>query len=145
MPTLTLFRQARGDGGIRTGLEYEGWVIFEHFQPGADESDPALNWYVDVRCEGRSLSFPKRDLARQWMLERGDKLAPALLELARELHGGGIDVFWPLKRVLSAPAPGVKAALVVAGIRRRDALDIAAKLRALGQHWEEILQQLEPV
>lgn len=145
MPKLTFFRQMRMDGGIRSGLEYDGAVILEHFEPGADESDAALKWYMDARCVGPKLIFHEREPARQWMLDRKDILAPALVHLAQELKGAGIDIFLPLHRALPAPAPGVKANLIVSGMRRQDALRIGNDVREFGQRWEDLLRSLEPV
>jgi len=41
MPTITFFRQARNDGGVRTGIEVEGQTVLSRFE-GEEADDPAL-------------------------------------------------------------------------------------------------------
>jgi len=55
MPTITFYRQARRDGGIRTGIEIDQNTVLMRFDRGRKESDPALLWCVDVRCSGARL------------------------------------------------------------------------------------------
>ena len=52
MPKLVFYRQKRYDGAIRTGLELDDDPIAEHYEEGSGERDPALLWFVDLRCKG---------------------------------------------------------------------------------------------
>ena len=52
MPNLTFYRQKRVDGGVRTGVELDGETVASLFEEGDPERDPALLWFVDLRCEG---------------------------------------------------------------------------------------------
>ena len=52
---LSFYRQKRQDGGIRTAVTVDGDTVLHRFQPGEGASDPALLWYVDLRCAGRRL------------------------------------------------------------------------------------------
>jgi hypothetical protein len=50
MATMTFYHQQRGDGGFPTGFEIDDGTQLEMFEPGADESNPALLWHIDVEC-----------------------------------------------------------------------------------------------
>ena len=71
MPNLTFYRQARIDGGIRTGIELDEDAVFEHFEEGGPELDPTLLWYVDLRCQGPGLPDEPRK-AREWLIDHAD-------------------------------------------------------------------------
>src|SRR5437867_2729663 len=100
MPRLNYYRQRRRDGGTRSGVAVDDAVLLHSFEPGAEASDPALLWYVDIRCEGPRL--PARpDPVRQWLLAQRVILAGGLRALAEELRAGvDVDV-WPLQRPIS--------------------------------------------
>jgi hypothetical protein len=49
------YKHVRRDGGIRLGVEVDDVTAFHHFLPGSKELNPALLWWVDLRCYGRKL------------------------------------------------------------------------------------------
>src|SRR5260221_10471744 len=89
MHTITFFRQARLDGGIRTGVDVNGAVAWHHFQAAGEEYDPALVWYVDLECEGSDSDLPDgKDQARQWLLDQAPIIQKGLRDLAEKLRIG---------------------------------------------------------
>ena len=55
MPELDFYRQQRRDGAIRTGIEIDGETVLGRFEQVAEDANPVLAWWVDVRCKGRRL------------------------------------------------------------------------------------------
>ena len=96
MKTIDFYRQARVDGGERTGVEVNGETVLEQFEPGDKEEDAALLWFVDVRCAGDSLPG-EAESVREWLLEKGSIIQTRLREIANELPAG-IDFSEPISR-----------------------------------------------
>lgn len=131
------------DGGIHTGITVEATPILEHYAAPDDEFDPALAWSVDLRCEGPRLpTEPQR--VRDWFLSHSQLMRDGLSHLAEELTAG-IDIHtWPLQRSIDGPR-GVKIRIVCFALPRRDALNIAAILKDIGDHLEERIRNLKEV
>ena len=64
MPNLTFYRQARIDGGIRTGIELDEDTVFEYFEEGGSEPDP--------HCSGTS-NFDARVQVSRMIPERQER------------------------------------------------------------------------
>jgi hypothetical protein len=144
MPQISFFQQERRDGGVRTGIDIDGATVLHHFAPGPHDSDPALNWYVDVRGEGARLPATP-DGARRWFLENAETIRAALGELANDLRAG-IDVdVWPLRRAVARAPRRVRITIVCSATRRMQALSIAQILDHVRDHWEEEIQKLREV
>jgi len=144
MPKLTFYKQARVDGGIRTGIDIDGTTVFGRFARGGEESDPALSWYVDVRAEGRSLPDSPEE-ARHWFLEQAPVIKSGLIELADKLESGVDIESWPIAWPLVRGPKGARINIVVSAMRRPEALAIAAVLKDLASEWEKTLQKLRAV
>lgn len=143
MHSLTFYRQARRDGGVRTGIDIDEDTVLVRFDPGKDEPDPALLWYVDVRCRGARLPRDA-DGAREW-LQRQSKTIKRLLEgLADEVPAGADPDQWPLLKEARV-GPGVTITVACAAMRRADAQRISGVLRDTAKHWEEWVDDLAPV
>lgn len=136
---MTFYHQKRRDGGLRTGVEFDGECLLERYDPGENPRDSALLWYVDVRCLGEQLP-DEPEAVRQWLLERGDPIRAALRELAEEL-GAGMDDEWPLKKEISS-ANGVRMAIYCSAMRRLDGREISAVLSDLASQWQELLDKM---
>lgn len=144
MPQITFYRQERADGGTRTGIDVEGYTVLEWFKEGPDEGDPALVWYLDVRCIGETLPTSP-DEARHWFLARSRLIRDALDSLAADL-GTGIDVGpWPVQRQISGAPPGVEMMVVCSAVRRPVALSIAQVVRDLAANFDRLINELQPV
>ena len=145
MTTVTFYHQERVDGGVRTGLEVDGYTLLEEFRGGPGERDPALLWYVDVRCEGSVPPFQTADDVRQWLRGAAPGLRDALLLAATHL-AAGVDVeLAPWEWTAPNPVAGLPARVVVSAQRRVAALDMAARLRRLaGQDWEALAGHMAP-
>lgn len=147
MRQLTFYRQKRQDGGTRTAVATEHATLLHDFKPGDEPSDPALLWFVDLRCQGRRLpANPEK--ARQWLLEQTRVIRAGLTVLADQL-GAGMDIdAWPLQWPVPNPPRGVQMSIVCSVTRRLTGLEIALILTDIRDHWEEIVQGLhaaEPV
>jgi hypothetical protein len=139
MNKIIYYRQKRYDGAIRTGIVVNGDLVLESLENESDEPDPALLWYVDVRCEGKRLPTNVEEV-RSWLLKQSPIVRHALGEFAEELQAGmDVDV-WPLQRKIAHPQRGVRMNLVCSVARRLEALKIADILRGLAEVWEESIR-----
>jgi len=144
MASVTFFRQQRVDGGIRTGIDYEGCTLLESFAQGSDEDDPALLWFVDVKLEGPVIPSRSPNHLRQWLIDLAAKLQPHLDAVAEELSAG-VDGEWPVQRSFSMPAEDLLLTVSATGIRRLQARQIGEKVREVSQRWPELLEALQPL
>src|SRR5581483_5387069 len=88
MHNLTFYRQKRQDGGMRTAITVDDDYVFHQFQPGdEDPPDPALLWFVDVRCEGKALPTAP-DAALNWFRKHAKLIKDAMTEFADKLQAG---------------------------------------------------------
>lgn len=145
MPEITIYQQERKDGGLRTGVQCDGQTLLHHFQEGSEEYDPALLWFVDLRCEGEMPELSTPEEARQWLAQWSDLLHDALNMAINELSSG-LDVdFQPWERSYTRSPAGWKVRVVVSAMQRFAALQIAEKLSQFSQRWEEQIGQLQPL
>src|SRR5438309_4855135 len=127
MSTITFFRQARQDGGIRTGIDIDFDTVLARFEAGDESADPALLWYVDVRIEGAKLPR-SAEAARKWLIEKGPAIRKSLLRTADETSAGMDVSEWPLQRRANI-GTGVRIKIVCSATRRVEAQQIADVLR----------------
>lgn len=144
MPKLTLYRQARVDGGIRTEVEINGVTCWGLFAEGEGDPDPALLWYVDVRCEGEDLPTEPAT-ARDWLLKQAPTMRQALAAVAEELSVGVDHDLWPLRREIAGLPTGVSGQIVVSAIRRLTERQISAAISDMSAHWTEFVTGLQPL
>src|SRR4051794_4076762 len=90
MAGLTFFRQARIDGGVRTGVMIGEFTVLHRFEEGSADHDPALIWSVDLRCNGSGLPVDAEG-ARRWLLEHEGIIRRGFVRFADELQAG-VDV-----------------------------------------------------
>jgi hypothetical protein len=141
MKGINFYRQARMDGGERTGVEIDGTTVLEQFQRGGRVEDSALLWFVDVRCSGKHLP-EEPEAARRWLLAKASVIQAGLLALAGELSAG-IDFSTPISRDITGFGGGVSGKIVCSAVRRLSGLKIAKALEETGSLWPELLGQLE--
>ena len=141
MKTINFYRQARVDGGMRTGVEIDRETVLERFERGNKEEDSALLWFVDVRCSGGNLPG-ETEAAREWLLEKAPIIQAGMRQVASEL-GAGIDFCAPILRKIPNVGKGVTVGICCSAIRRLHARDIAKALDEISAHWKELLKQLE--
>jgi hypothetical protein len=141
MPVITFYRQARQDGGIRTGIEIDRDVIFGRYEPGPDEDKPLLTWYVDVDCQGESLPF-RPDVVRQWLLDNSAPIRRGLEAIAEEI-ASGLDLHLGVQEREIPGAPGgVKVTVSYTAIRRFEAQRLAQVVRDFAEHWDDRIRNL---
>jgi hypothetical protein len=144
MVMLIFYRQVREDGGIRTGIELNGTTVFERFESGGDDHDPALVWYVDIRCEGTNLPQMAEE-ARDWLQRHGMYVRDGLPVLADKLRAG-VDVgSYPLRWQVPNLPEGVRITVVCSALRRVPGLEIANVLNEISDRWEELVKDLPSV
>lgn len=141
MKTIHFYRQARVDGGKRTGVEIDGETVLERFERGNKAEDSALLWFVDIRCSGGNLPN-ETEAAREWLLEKAPIIQAGVRDVANEL-GAGIDFSAPISRKIPNAGKGVTVEICCSAIRRIHARDIAKALEEISSHWREFLKQLE--
>lgn len=143
MGKLVFYRQKRQDGGTRTAVSIDDTTALHHFEAGPDPSDPALLWYVDLRCEGARLpADPEKAL--HWLRRQAPVIRSAFAQLAARLRAGKGADGWPLQCDVPNPPRGVRMTLVCSATRRVTLPEIAEAVREVGDHWEDVLGQLEP-
>src|ERR1043166_6269077 len=106
MNKLLFYRQQRVDGGIRTGVEWNGETLLQRFDQGQD-ADPALRWYVDLLFRGKALPTDHEE-AQSWLGEQADWVRDCLEELCGEIEVGFDADVLPLKRAYSDTRRGIK-------------------------------------
>src|SRR5215204_559527 len=120
MPEITFYRQRRRDGGTRTGIDIDGNSALDRFEAGTDDPDPALVWYVDVRCVGPSLPRTSHR-ARMWLLQHEVALTGVVLALAHELEAGSDPSDLPLRKTSRIGKPPVAVTVACSAVRRLEA------------------------
>ena len=142
MSQITFFRQARADGGIRTGVELDGNLLLHRLDEGAADDDPGLIWFIDVGFEGEGLPH-EAELVRDFLLGRKSETAAALAQFSDEISATGVDSgAWPLRRRVPDSAGGVSVTLTCSAIRRLEGREIASKLSDLARDWAAIVGDL---
>jgi hypothetical protein len=143
MASVTFFRQQRVDGGIRTGIDFEGITLLESFTPGGDEDDPVLLWYVDVQLEG-VIPVRSPEHLRRWLSELTGTLQPFLDRVADEMDAGA-DGEWPVRRSFDLNAGDLRLTVSATGVRRLAARQLGERVREIGQRWREFVEALHPL
>jgi hypothetical protein len=148
---LTFYRQKRVDGGIRTGVELDQTTILERFEIEEEEHDPALLWYVDVRCKGPGVPTDPES-AEQWLLSTGEIIERGLAEFADHLRPAGADkndypLIWSEFPEVN---DGVVRTIACSAVRRIESRQLAEILDDVRVHWSEriesmIIEQLSSV
>ncbi len=140
MSSIVFFRQRREDGGTRTGIDINGRTVLDHFEEGKGEPDPALLWYVDVRCEGARLPGTAES-AQEWLINQAPAIGRGIHDLAGKLTAGIDSDAWPLQHALRRIG-GVRITIACSAMRRVEAQQIASVLRDIARHWGERLAGL---
>ena len=143
MNKLTFYHQVRCDGGQRTGIDSDNSELLQCYKAGGEDADPALLWYLDVRCEGKKL--PKEPAAaRNWFVENRAFFTRTLAEIADQDLGAGFDADWaPFQREVSGAPDGARVLVVVSAVRRLVARQIAQDVRKVARNWRKLLDCLE--
>jgi hypothetical protein len=141
MAKLSFYRQMRQDGGLRTAITTEDDHLLHLFQRGKKPDDPALLWYVDIRCQGARLPT-EPEPARQWFLDQAPIILEALTQLAEKLQAGMDIQAWPLLWDSPRHPRGVRLTIACSAVRRTPSLEIASILTDLRDHWREIIRGL---
>jgi hypothetical protein len=145
MAHIVFYHQERFDGATRTGLECDGQTWFEHFQPGSEEADPVLLWYVDVSLmNDQCLPSPEMHDSLWASIERPIRLA---LETIAERTQAGIDFgdsTAGYQEAIHDEANGYQTTVKLFALRRLTSREISRRLQSLIQqdHWRTLLNQL---
>jgi hypothetical protein len=140
MSSLVFYKQFRKDGGVRIGVEVDETTVLHQFTKGSEESDPALDWYADLRCEGRSLPQDPEEV-RAWLLDHSAVIQKGFEQVADELEAGMDLDFCPLQREIGA-VPSVKMRIVCSAVRRLGAREIARDLARIARQWKTTIRNL---
>jgi hypothetical protein len=139
MAKVTIYRQVRFDGGVRTGLAIDGTTLLHDYRPGT-EDDAAVLWFVDLRFHEQQIPRDA-ELAREWLLAHAGEVKIVILSAADHLALGFDDELKPYDHVFQSPAIG-RIRVVASAIRRIDAQAMSQHLRELAAHFESDLREL---
>ena len=142
MTKITFYHQARQDGDVRSGVSINDDIVFDRYS-GRNRSDPALRWFVDVRCEGDLPTDPEE--AREWLRSHAPTIKTGLEEFSEKL-AAGLDVeSWPVSFKVKHPVRKVRIAIVCSATRLLDARDIALNLALVATKFEDLVAELQAV
>jgi hypothetical protein len=145
MTKIKFFRQERYDGGTRAGIGVNDEAVWEAFEPGPEEVDPALLWYVDVVFEGARLPATPEG-ARVWLMNHEESIRQGFQLAADRLQlGMDQDESWPFRSQLAGLPRGVRGSLSVSAIRGLEEGELSEKLTETSRQWNSILERLVPL
>lgn len=143
MTTIAYFRNVCRDGGIHLGLYVDDDVLFENWKNQAEEPDPVLDWWIDVRCQ--TAEFPKNaDQIRDWFLGLSGQINDALEKLAKQLDvgmDGGVIPFHFRSKVADAAGKPVEIEIKGAASARVRAPDVARQILDTRTSWQQDLAE----
>jgi len=140
---INFYVQARVDGGRRSGIEVDGETVLGRFEEGSGEFDPALLWYVDVRCKGGLPSEPGK--ARNWLLAQSELLVLEFKKLGDELQVGLDAGLWPLQRKVEGAPRDAEIIIVCSSLRSVASRDFGNILKQLAEGLPATLNSLRDV
>lgn len=143
MTTITFYRQSRRDGGVRTGIEIDGDTVLSRFDEGSSDVDPAIVWYVDVKCRGNALPHDPAG-ARRFLIQHEGAIRAALVGLADNIPAGIDPTAWPVRRATKSKSE-VKIEVSGSAVRRLEASQFAETLRNVAAHWRDLVDSLAEV
>ena len=143
MSALIIYHQRRQDGAERTGVEIDGDSVLERFTGGPEADNPALVWYIDLRCEGDGVPADLQS-ARRWLREHACEFTGALHRAAEQISAGIDADIWPYQHDAGLIA-GTPTKVVCSAMRRVDARELARHLTEWAEQWERLLDELAPV
>ncbi len=143
MARLVFYRQKRYDGATRTGVELDGQTVSERYEGGSGERDPALLWYVDLRCEGPGIPDEPDDAGR-WLVGQSEIIRDGFSRYSERLRAGADpDIFSLTWSDFGTVPEGVGMTIACSAIRRVDARQMASNLTDIGTNWEAIIRSLD--
>lgn len=144
MTTLTFYRQARLDGGIRTAIEIDGETILGRFEEGENEDNPVLAWFVNVEIRGESVPDTPEE-ARAFLVQSEVEIQAALIALAEELQVGLDPDVWPRQVYGRIAQAGALLEVTCSAMRRFAGQRISEILRDIAENWSHRVRELPAV
>lgn len=143
MAKLIFYRQKRYDGGIRMGLDLNSEEIAHHFEEGRSERDPALLWYVDLRCEGPGIPDDP-EAAADWLVDHAPSIREGFARFAEKLKiGADPDLYSLYWNEFPDVPEGVSMVIACSAARRVDGREMSSVLADIGARWNELLRMLD--
>lgn len=146
MNKVVFFWNDRMDGGVHFGLVANDVLLFDELKDGSGESDPALNWFVDIKCESKSLPKGAAEI-RNWILNLAPQINQALDALASKLEVGTDGDISPfsIKTKVSAHPASVHIEVKGSALRTIRETQIAGHIMKVKKSWERELRRLSEV
>lgn len=142
MHSIKFYRQARYDGGVRSGIGVDGTLVMHHFAPGHEDDDPALRWFVDLIFESDTLPS-EAEAARDLLLRQSTFAQHVLRDTAEHLALGIDDEEWPYTVQFKDEPSGITCRLTTSGVRSLADDELAANLAETADNWRTHLNRLE--
>ena len=136
MATVTVYRQERVDGGVRTGVDVGDEPVLMEFRAGPGQEDPAILWFIDVRLEGQDISPVPSDV-RSFVALSLESIKSAVATAADKLAVGLDASWWPFRHE-SQTAQGT-VVVVCNAMTRETGQNIAQHLRTFAAEFEAAL------
>jgi hypothetical protein len=132
------------DGGVRTGIELDGDTVYGLFEEGEDECNPALLWYVDLRCQGSKLPETARG-ARKWLIDHAKMISNGFSKCAVDIRAGIDPDIYPLFWDKFSDIPeSIQLTIAISAIRRVNAIEMSKVVAEIDSRWIEIVRSLKP-
>jgi hypothetical protein len=141
---ISFYRQARGDGGIRSGIDVNGEEMWSLFEAGPGEADPALDWYVDVEWSGPSLPT-EAEAVKALLVAQQSQVGQACSTLASRLEVGIDAEAAPFAQSFDPGMSGVTAGVFCSAVHRVSGREMGRNLQLLGSSWVTLINQLHPI
>ena len=143
MPKLVFFRQKRVDDSIRTGVELDGETLAELFEESGEAHDPALRWYVDLRCEGKGIPGDGDD-AWSWLLKQSSMIREGFTRCSEDVRAGtDRDIYSLIWEGFRGQPTEVSMKIACSALKRVDAREMSSVLAEMGEHWDLILESID--
>lgn len=144
MSELIFYRQARIDGGLRTGIELDGEMLAERFENESSEPDPILIWYVELRCAGSGIPDTSAE-AYRWLVDHSSTISEGFKKCAVETNVGVDPDIYPAQwGGFESTPPDTRWVIAYSALRRIDSRQMNQILAEIGSTWEVLIRDLEP-
>jgi hypothetical protein len=143
MPEISFYRQARVDGGIRTGVDVDETTVLESYEADSEDFDPALLWYVDLDINAPAFAGESQgESVRSWLLKHAKPIQTALATVEEELSLGFDVEARPYVRTIVDEKADLSMTIRVSAIRRIEGRDVASKVSFVRSKWKRLISQM---
>lgn len=141
MPELHCYKHIRADGGVRYGVSVDYQAVLYRFEAGTTDDGPGLDWYVDIRCLGKSLPIAPAAV-REWLRTNANSIKAGLRDAAASITQGVPAGHWPFLFDLADAPTGTFISMMISAVRRYSNAEIAAELMRFYDEWNDVVDTI---